>query len=168
MARQQFDLVNFTKKYKGDLYSFYLDLTNWRKFRTAYKLVWQKQRFEELSQSSIPKERGIYAFTLELSPSKLPTHGYILYIGITGDTSNANLYKRFAQYILDFKNKRGRPAIVGMLDNWKSDLFFNYVPLPNSTIDLSKMEKSLLNALIPPVNKRDFDAKISKARAAEF
>lgn len=116
MAGKHHDLVNFTKKYKGEEHAFYLDMGNWRRFRTKYKLAWQKQRFEQASHPSIPKERGIYAFTLELAPSKLPVHGYILYIGITGDASAANLYKRFAQYLGHLKNEDGRPAVFYMLN----------------------------------------------------
>lgn len=168
MTGKHHDLVNFTKKYKGDLHSFFLDMRSWRKFKTKYKLSWQKLRFGEANHSSIPKERGIYAFTLELSPCKLPTHGYILYIGITGDESEANLYKRYAQYLLNLKNQDGRPAVYYMMDNWSDDLFFNFVPLPNKTIDLAKIERALLNALVPPVNKKDLEADITAGKAAAF
>jgi hypothetical protein len=162
------DLVNFTKKYKGDSHSFFLDMKNWRKFKTRYNLNWQKLRFGDASHHSVPKERGIYAFTLELAQCKLPLHGYILYIGITGDDSSANLYKRYAQYLLNLKNEDGRPAVFYMMDNWPDDLFFNFVPLPNKKIDLAKLEKDLLNALIPPVNKKDLGATITAAKAAAF
>lgn len=168
MTGKHHDLVNFTKKYKGNLYSFFLDMRSWRRFRTRYNLAWQKLRFCDVSHPSIPKERGIYAFTLELSPSKLPMHGYILYIGITGDDSNANLYKRYAQYLLQLKNENGRPAVFTMLHDWADDLFFNFVPLSDKKIDLAKLETDLLNALIPPVNKRDMDATITAVKAAAF
>lgn len=168
MSGKHHDLVNFTKKYKGDSHSFFLDMKNWRRFKTRYKLAWQKLRFGESNHPSIPKERGIYAFTLELDPSKLPMHGYILYIGITGDDSNANLYKRYAQYLLNLKNEDGRPAVFYMLDNWADDLFFNFVPLPDKKINLAKLETALLNAVLPPVNKRDLDASITAVKAAAF
>lgn len=168
MAGKHHDLVNFTKKYKGDSHDFFLDMKSWRTFKTSYKLAWQKLRFDKATQPSIPKQRGIYAFTLELAPSLLPAHGYILYIGITGDDSNANLYKRYAQYLLHLKNEDGRPAIFYMLDNWNGDLFFNFVPLPDKKVDLAKLEKALLNAVAPPVNKKDMDASITSVRAAKF
>ena len=168
MTGKHHDLVNVTKKYKGDLHSFFLDMKSWRKFKTRHTLSWQKLRFEDASRLLIPKERGIYAFTLELSPYKLPSHGYILYIGITGDDSEANLYKRYAQYRNNLKNEDGRPAVYNMMANWSDDLFFNFVALPNKTIDLVKLERDLLNALVPPVNKRDIEAKITAAKAAAF
>ncbi|RUW90244.1 hypothetical protein [Mesorhizobium sp. M7A.F.Ca.US.010.02.1.1] len=162
------DLVNQTKKYKGELHEFSLSMTQWRKFKTKYKLTWQKTRFDEANHVHIPKERGIYAFTVELSPSKLPQHGYILYVGITGDTSAATLHSRYRQYVANLKKEDGRPAVFFMLKNWSGDLFFNYVPLAGSSVDLSKMEKSLLSAVIPPVNKRDIEATITAAKAAAF
>ncbi len=162
------DLVNQTKKYKGELHEFSLSMTQWRKFKTKYKLTWHKTRFEEANQVHIPKERGIYAFTVELSPSKLPQHGYILYVGIAGDTSAATLHSRYRQYVANLKKEDGRPAVFFMLKNWSGDLFFNYVPLAGSSVDLGKMEKSLLSAVIPPVNKRDIAATITAAKAAAF
>lgn len=127
-----------------------------------------KTRLEEENQIHIPKERGIYAFTVELVPSKLPSHGYILYIGITGDTSAATLYSRYRQYVTNLKKENGRPAVFFMLKNWSGDLFFNYVPLARGAIDLGRMEKSLLSAVTPPVNKRDIEATITAAKAAAF
>jgi hypothetical protein len=71
------DLVNFTKKYKGSLHSFFLDMKSWKKFKTRFKLHWKKTRFDAAGHAAIPQERGIYAFTVELAPTKLPPHGYI-------------------------------------------------------------------------------------------
>ncbi len=168
MAGKHHDLVNFTKKYKGELAEFFMDLKSWRRFKTRHTLAWQKIRFGEAGHVAVPKVRGIYVFTIELSPTKLPGHGYILYVGITGDDSDANLHKRYAQYLRHLKNQDGRPGVYYMLDNWADDLFFNFVPLPNTSVDLAKLEQSIINAVIPPVNKRDFEATITSAKAAAF
>lgn len=168
MSGKHHDLVDFTKKYKGELYSFFLDMANWKKFRTRYKLDWRKLPFGPASQHAIPKERGLYVFTAELAKSKMPMHGYILYVGITGDTSDANLYKRYAQYLLNHRNEDGRPAVYYMLENWKGYLYFNFVPLPNPVIDLAKLERAFINAVLPPINKRDVEASISAVKRAAF
>lgn len=168
MPGKHHDLVDFTKRYKAELHGFFLDLRKWRDFKTRYKLDWQKIRFDEASHGSVPHDRGIYIFTVELSPTKLPAHGYILYVGITGDDSDANLYKRYAQYLRHLKNQDGRPAVYYMLDNWAGDLFFHFVSIPNTAVDLSRIEKSIINAVIPPVNKRDMEATIASAKAAAF
>ena len=168
MPTKHHDLVNFTKKYKGELTEFFMDLKSWRRFKTRHTLHWQKIRFGEANHASVPKDRGIYAFTIELSPTKLPGHGYILYVGITGDDSDANLYKRYAQYLRHLENQDGRPAVYYMLENWSDDLFFNFVPIPNTKVDLAKIEKSILQAVIPPVNKRDLGATITSVKAASL
>lgn len=168
MAGKHHDLVNFTKKYKGELHEFFLDMGNWKKFKCKYKLPWQKIRFSESTHAAIPHERGIYVFTLELSSCKLPSHGYILYVGITGDGSDQNLYKRYAQYLLNLKNEDGRPAVYYMLKNWANHLFFNFVPLPNRSVDLARIEGAFINSVFPPVNKRDFDATVRAPKAAAF
>ena len=168
MAGKHHDLVDFTKKYKGAMHEFFLDLNKWRKFKTRHKLNWQKRPFAEMSKPEIPEERGLYAFTAELANTKLPSHGYILYMGITGNTSDANLKKRFSQYLLHLKNQDGRPAVYYMLKNWEGDLQFNFVPLPNKSTDLAKIERAFLGALIPPVNVKDLGADITAVKAAEF
>jgi hypothetical protein len=168
MTGRHHDLVDFTKKYKGDLYEFYLDFANWRKFKSRYKLEWKKLKFGENFRNDVPTVRGLYIFTLEADGLKLPGHGYILYVGITGDTGNANLRKRYGQYLLDLKNANGRPAVCYMLKNWSNELFFNFAELPNIAIDLAKIERDLINALIPPINKRDLEANVSAGKAAAF
>jgi hypothetical protein len=162
------DLVNFTKKYKGNLHSFFLDMKSWKKFKSRFKLDWKKIRFDAIGHATVPQERGIYAFTVELAPTKLPPHGYILYVGITGDDSNANLYRRYNQYLLNLQNEDGRPAVFYMMKNFEDHLFFNFVALPNQAIDLAKIERAFINAVMPPVNKRDLEASIGAAKAAAF
>lgn len=168
MPARRSDIFDLTAKYKAGERRFFLDMERWRNFRTRYRLDWQKTRFEAANLATVPEVRGIYAFTLELAPSKLPSHGYILYVGITGDKSAANLRKRCAQYLRHLRDKTGRPRVLNMLHTWQSDLFFNFVPLPNSSIDLAKIERAMLDAIVPPVNDRDMSAEITAARKAAF
>lgn len=161
-----FDLVRATKAYKGDLERFYVDLSGWRKFKSKYKLVWKKLPFAKASKGQIPKVRGVYVFTVELTPSKLPAHGYILYVGETGEKSSANLRIRFSQYLKHLEKGGGRPKVLYMLRNWKSDLQFNFVALPDTTVDLKKIEQDMLNAVMPPINVADFTAELTAIRKA--
>lgn len=162
------DLVDFTKRYKGDLHEFFLDVASWRKFTSSHPLVWQRVKFEDASRDGVPTERGIYVFTMEVGGLGLPAHGYILYVGITGDEGNATLRSRYGQYLRNLVNEDGRPAVVYMLMNWSDDLYFNYVPIPDKAVDLAQIERSFINSVIPPVNKRDFDAEIAAGKAATF
>lgn len=168
MPGKHHDLVNMTKKYKAELHEFFLDMSEWRLFKTRFRLDWKKERFNQSRLASIPQHRGIYAFTLEMAEAKLPPHGYILYVGITGDTSNSNLRTRYGQYLQNLRSENGRPAIVYMLKNWPRDLFFNFVALPNTNVDLARLERAFINCIMPPVNKRDIEAKLSAAVRARF
>jgi hypothetical protein len=163
-----FDIVDQAAKYKAELREFFLDVGKWRTFRSRHRLAWQKIRFEAQNLSVVPEERGIYAFTLELSPSKLPAHGYIMYVGITGNTSSANLRRRYAQYLREPESLKGRPRVVHMLKKWDDDLFFNFVPLPAPSVNLAKLERAILDAIIPPINERDMSAEIMAARKAAW
>ena len=107
-------------------------------------------------------------FCVEHAPSKFPDHGYILYTGISGDTSGSNLRRRFGQYLLNQKTGKGRPAVTYMLRKWPKDLFFSFCPLADPKVDLGKLETDLLGSLNPPINKKDFPAEISAARKAKF
>lgn len=162
------DLVADTVRYKGSCHSFFLDLKAWRKFQSKVELNWTKVRFNKENRKEVPKERGIYVFSVALSPSFLPEHGYMLYMGITGDSSAATLYSRFGQYLLERHRRSGRPKVCLMLEQWEDDLFFSFVPLSDRRLSLCKLENEFLSAVIPPVNERDFKAKISNARRAAF
>lgn len=47
-------------------------------------MKWEKARFDTASQATVPRERGVYVFTLEFAGAKLPPHSYVLYVGIPG------------------------------------------------------------------------------------
>lgn len=66
------------------------------------------------------------------------------------------------------KKKDGRPRIYFMLANWKDDMFFNFVSIPDKTVDLAKIEGDFLNAVMPPANQADFGGKNKAAKAARF
>lgn len=162
------DLIQETDKYKASLYKFYLDLDAWRGFKSKFPLSWNKVKFDKATRTSIPKERGIYAFSLAWDTSALPDHGYILYMGITGDESNANLHSRFGQYLSELRRADKRPKVYYMLEKWKGDLFFNFVPIPDKRLSLKKLETEFLSALKPPINERDMTVSVSNARRAAF
>ncbi len=158
------DLLANTDHHKANLWSVYLDLMKWREFQATCPMTWTRFRFTSGNRPLIPKERGIYVFTVALDPAPLPEHGYILYMGITGDDSGSNLYKRYGQYL----GLQKRPRVYNMLERWKGDLFFSFVPIPDKRMSLSKIETAFLSAIRPPVNDRDFEASVSHARRAAF
>jgi hypothetical protein len=162
------DLVARADVYKAGLYQFYLDITEWRKFNPGIPLVWQRVKFDSAAKTQIPKQRGLYVFTVEADGLGLPVHGYIMYVGITGNTSDATLRSRFGQYLREKEKARGRPRVVYMLNKWTADLVFNFMPVPDPTVDLAKIEQSFLDTIKPPVNQVDFSAEIAAPRKAAF
>jgi hypothetical protein len=161
------DIVDSTKRYKAELHGFFMDTKSWHGFKTRYTLRWNKVRFG--GGDPIPRQPGIYAFTVEVSPSKLPTHGYILYIGITGDgDSKATLKSRYQQYVREQADDDGRPRVRFMLNNWDGDLWFNFATFRTRSVDLGRLERDMLNAVQPPVNQSDFTAEFAVPRRAAF
>jgi hypothetical protein len=162
------DLVERTNRYKAALHEFFLDFESWRKFTCATPLHWQRIKFWPNAKDDVPEQRGLYVFTIEAEGNQLPQHGYILYVGITGNTSAANLRGRYAQYVRHLLNEDGRPRVFEMLFRWRDDLFFNFVPIADVAVDLAEIERSFLSAVRPPVNIADFDAEIGDPRKANF
>lgn len=160
------DLVNNRKLMKGDSYALNLSTTRWRQFSTPQPLTWKRLPFSKANRNQIPKARGIYAFSLEVSDHNLPLHSYILYVGITGDASKATLHSRYGQYLTEVNRTRARLKIVYMMTEWAADLVFNFAEIPDTNVNLGKLETSLLDALLPIVNSRDFSASIQQARDA--
>lgn len=162
------DLIKMTKHLKSETYAFHLHVPTWRKFVAGIPMNWQRIRFDAAGKAHVPEERGLYVFTLEVEDLGFPSHGYILYVGITGNTSNANLRKRYAQYLLEKQKGNGRPRVVYMLNEWSDDLFFNFIPVPDKTVDLAKIEVSFINSILPPINVADMNAEIGPAKKAAF
>jgi hypothetical protein len=149
-----------TDRFKAYSHTFNLDLARWRKFKAPCALNWNVLRFLPSSRHQVPAVRGIYVFTLKLEPSDFPEHGMILYMGITGNTSAATLRTRFAQYLQGQARVDERPKVLDMLLRHDGHLFFNFVPIPDTTIDLAALETNFLNAVNPPINERDYSGDI--------
>jgi hypothetical protein len=161
------DLLAATDQHAAAMREFYLDVSTWKKLKTSAPLVWDRVRFMAGNKSKVPKERGIYVFGLTLEPSPIPTHGYIMYVGIAGDSPNGNLHKRYGNYLDDLRRQDGRPKVYEMLARWKGHLFFNFAVL-DANVDLRKLETAFLDALRPPVNTADFSAEVAAARKAAW
>lgn len=162
------DLVDNTERYKARLYKFFLDFGKWREFKSPVPLPWQKLPFDIASKTKVPKERGLYVFTLEAPDCPLPQHGYIMYVGHTGNTSAATLRSRFGQYLDDLRRQSGRSRVYYMLERFKGDIFFSFVSISDRAVDLKKIEVSLINSVAPPVNTGDFNIIMSNVRRSLF
>ncbi|EBU9877570.1 hypothetical protein DM338_24025, partial [Salmonella enterica subsp. enterica serovar Livingstone] len=121
-------------------------------------LEWKKVSFSLDARDCIPKEKGVYAFAIDIGDSKLPVTSYILYIGKAGDLNSQNtLWNRYYDYIKT-QRRNDRPRIHEMLNLWKNHLSYYYAVVSNDQ-STGELEKTLLNILIPPYNKGDFSAE---------
>jgi hypothetical protein len=164
-----YDFVSNVQRYGGDIRRIFLDTDKWATFATQHDIRWEKRHFESTKVNSILAVRGIYVFTLEMSPSELPAHGYMLYMGQAGQGTNGNLRKRFGDYRSDMNRKKiKRPLVAYMLKRWRKHLYFNFCALPDPAVNLRVIETAFLDAISPPMNTTDFSAEFNNVRRAAF
>ena len=123
MAR--FDLIHEVKGAGIYERKFLLWREQWDKYHSSISLNWKCVKFERENRTQIPNSKGIYAFFVEPRIADFPSHGYLMYIGESGQDSNRNLRERFTDY---FSEKKGvnRATIEYMLNLWAGYLYFYY------------------------------------------
>lgn len=132
---------------------FILCPKNWEKLKNINDLRWKSFPFDGNHAHLIPKTQGIYSFVIYPKFTNHPQR-YLCYIGKT----NRTLRERYVEYLNESKSKKGRPKIVSLLNLWKGYLEFCYI---EEKRDLLNLEKTLLEAFIPPCNE-DLPANVSR------
>jgi hypothetical protein len=144
--------------------TFYLWPRQLTSLSLPMKLSWTRVRFESANASLIAKQPGVYAFVIQHDDDNLPPHGYVAYIGETGeDGVLRTLRDRFKDYLRD-RDWPKRDNIYELLNKWSTCLFFHFAPVDVTATDLLKVEQLLNDAIIPPYNKRDFSPAIKKLK----
>lgn len=132
--------------------------THWHLAEIVPQISWSSVKFEPGQKHHVPTAPGLYAFVVRIPYLGLPTHGWVMYIGQTGDGSSyKTLRQRFGEYLHNKKNNR-RPKIFYLLNAWDGQLEFFYTPLPNRKSELVNLETSLLGAFRPPFSDRTYPA----------
>ena len=152
---------------REDVRTYRVNFLLWREQWDAYiappvSLNWKCVKFEENSAARIPTEKGIYAFVIEPRLPQFPSHGYVTYIGETGHNSNRNLQKRFRDYLNDKKRPK-RHLIHSMLTTWEDYLYFYYVEVDSSQMDIKHLEQKLLDTFTPPFSQTGYSAEVGAA-----
>jgi hypothetical protein len=139
-----------------------LSPTQWKAYVDVVDLDWKEVKFEEKNKSIVPPDKqGVYTFVVKPNIAKHPGCSYLLYVGMT---SKQGLQTRFSQYLQEKKGERGRPLVKKMLQMWEEHLWFYYATVDE--IDkIHEIEKKLLDAYIPPINK-DFPGEVKKPMGA--
>jgi len=150
------DKVNNLRQFKR---SFILSPEKWRGF-TMDNLEWNQTKFQTNNSEQIPQSKGIYCFVIKHDNPCFPSHGYITYIGKTGDGNERTLRDRYKDYIRE-KRRPKRVHIYELLNQWEEDLYFQYWEAGDD-IDLGEVETNLLDCIIPPLNRKDFTGDFGK------
>ena len=131
-------------------------------------LEWQSIKYGWNEIEQIPADkRGLYAFVAQHQNSVLPSHGYVMYIGVAGKKSNRSLRDRYRDYLYPGMIRR-RIHIVRMIGTWHPILRFFYAPVGDeiSSQDLLTIERQLNTALMPPFSIQDLDGSVREMRRA--
>ena len=132
-------------------------------------LNWKCVKFEQNNANQIPTKKGVYAFFIEPRIAEFPSHGYLMYIGQAGYNSRRDLQKRFRDY-LHYKNLSDRElskypskeSVHFMLNTWGNYLYFYYVTVDPSQINIKQLEQKLLDTFTPPFTDRGYSAKTGR------
>lgn len=157
MALDVVDEIEGLKRYKK---TFILSPDQWERLDIP-DLNWQHVKFTTDNRTTIPKVRGIYLFMIKFNTEFLPSHGYIAYVGLTGDTNQRTLNIRYGDYLRD-QIRPKRIHIYELLNKWKNHIYFCYAEVPDMTVELAGIETNLLDSLIPPYNRKDFSGEFGK------
>jgi len=145
-----------------------LHVPRWLSYTPLHELDWQKIKYR--SDDLPPKVRGVYAFVLDVvsasTTNRFPPMSTVLYVGETGDESKETLRSRLQNY-RNIKAQMNRPKVYSMLYHWGDHLDFYYAEVSTGT-STKAFETALLDALLPPKNKKDFSAIVRKARDYAF
>lgn len=161
------DIVDMTDGLKKDSLPIHLGPQRWSSFATAAPLAWSSVPWDLSQKQSVPEVRGIYAFTVQFGAARLPSHGYVLYVGITGaGTSAGTLRSRFASYFRERERYNGRNRVGYILNKWEKHLVFQFAEVPDPSFDLEDLEKRLCDAIIPYASRNDLTARVRKGKDA--
>jgi hypothetical protein len=163
------DLIDAEDDIRKWFRDFYLDVSAWDAVPSAaLALKWRQVPYHPASRSQLPSKSGLYAFVLTPKPGLIPPHGFLLYIGKTGDgSSRATLRKRFGQYVLEQNKPDGRPAVRSMLNRWGTHLIFAYATVSDKA-SIADLEDALIKATYPPINKSIADITARYVAGAAF
>lgn len=159
MSKRQFNDIHTEMKLHE--VRFRLVPSQMNAFENRAGLIWKRLRFIPSNLLKVPDERGVYVFVVAAPRKGLPSHGYVMYGGKAGDGDHT-LKKRFKDY-LQYKKRPIRPRIYRFLNDFEEALYFFYATILDTTIDLESIEKSINDAMLPPMVRNDFSAAVRNA-----
>lgn len=158
-TRQRQNFYDICKEAKSHVQPMILWPARWNEYKTPASVQWRSHAFNSAVRRKVPDKPGVYAFLIKPGVANLNV-SYLMYVGKT----DRSLRKRFDEYLAEVRGYKGRPAIAVMLHNYRG-----FIDFCCATVDSpqrpAKIEKKLLEAFIPPMNKQ-LPAKISRIISA--
>lgn len=133
----------------------------WLAFSNAHNLVWQTIPFRRGGAAALPEAPGFYCFMIFNNLPSLPPVCYPLYAGET-----ENLRRRYGNYLTEKNSAAGRFQVRKFLTVFSGETQFCFAPYQAEKAELTRIEKKLNDALMPPYSRRDFSADIKAAKGA--
>lgn len=153
MARTPFDLFGDHPRSE-----FWLIPKQWETFDRTRHLGWSRIDFEQSNDDLVPSEPGVYAFVLEHRVGEDLPSAFPLYVGMS-DHSVRTRYRSYQRQA--FLKKHGRPRLDRMFRVWRDYLAFYFVTA-TAGLTPGQLERSLLDSLIPPMNRYDYSAEVKR------
>lgn len=161
---ERLDALADQLKIHARTFVLYPDL--WKRWDHSPPLTWSSVSFDATAQQCIPEARGLYVFiAVPKTPSTLPPLGFPLYVGETGDESDADLRGRFQQYLREVSG-RGRLKFYRMAQKLQGHIVFAFAPVLDKAVSLKNLEAKLTDALVPPMGDQDYSAEMRAAQRA--
>jgi hypothetical protein len=163
MTKDLYDLVPAVDEAKTYTIEFTIWPKLWRKYlrgpQTRFR--WRSYPFNSRSKGSVPETAGIYTFVVN---PDIAQHccSYLMYVG---RTVNQTLRERFAEYLREKRNSNGRPQIVWLLNKYSDRNLFFCCTTCDKTDDIEKLEEDLIEAFVPPFNRR-IPGKVGRIKRA--
>lgn len=151
------DLIKCIDDLKAYRKTFILSPPQWDGFMIE-GLDWKNVKFSAENKAQIPEVRGVYCFIIKFVHEAIPSNGHIAYVGLVADKNDRTLRIRYADYLRDQRRPK-RVHIYELLNRWKDNIYFYYAEVPDRQVSLSTIETALLDAIVPPYNRKDFSGK---------
>lgn len=124
---------------------------HWESFSLPHRLNWTATKFDKGNAGQIPNDRmGVYSFVVQPGIAEHTACSYLMYVG---KAERQSLRERFLQYFDHLSETSRRTNISKMLRLWRDHLWFSFAPVAEPA-KIDGTEQALLNAFLPPFNRR--------------
>lgn len=153
VVSEQFEFMTAEDQFRRHYVPLHLWPSLWTSVCFDRVPQWRTVRFGYDATSSVPKERGVYAFRIRIASFAVPDNGVIAYFG-----SSSVLQDRYRGYLTKKGRNEKRPKVRKLFKNWGDELDFVYWVIEDNSCPLKPIEQSLNSAVMAPFVTDDFEA----------